>query len=55
MENGREALTTGKEWFDEGVTVSSSKVLHIPTLRNNLFSLTAETAKGVELTNGGRC
>ena len=29
------------------------KVLFIPSLRNNLFSLTAETARGSELTNRG--
>ena len=31
-----------------------SKVLHIPSLRNNLFSITAETVRGAELTNRGK-
>ena len=50
---GRHHLTTGKGQFDKGNIVSLSKVLFIPTLRNNLFILTAEMARGAELTNKG--
>ena len=51
---GRHCVTTGKGQFDEGDTVNLSKVLCIPTLRNNLFSLTAETTKGAELSYQGK-
>ena len=43
---GRHHLTTGKRQFDKGNIVALSKVLFIPILRNNLFSLTAEMTEG---------
>ena len=42
---GGHCLTTGKGQFDKGSVVSLSQVLFIPSLRNNLFSLTAEAAR----------
>ena len=35
-------MTTGKGQFDKDNIVNLSEVLHIPTLRNNLFSITKE-------------
>ena len=51
---GRHHVTTGKGQFDKSNMVNPSKVLHIPTLKNNLFSLTVETASGAELSNPGK-
>ena len=48
---GQHHLTTGKGQFDKEGVVCLSQVLFIPSLRNNLFSLTAEIARGAELSN----
>ena len=43
-----------KRQFDKGNTVNLSKVLCIQSLRNKLFRLTTEIARGAELTNQGK-
>ena len=52
---GRHCVMTEKVQFDnEGNTVILSKVLHIPSLKNNLFSITAEMVRGAERMNRGK-
>ena len=44
---------TGNRQFDKGGIVKLTEVLHIPGLRNNLFSLIDEIVRGAQLTNRG--